>query len=119
MFSLPKSLAAWNTPDFAAVLKAELEAVDGSLLPLQQGLAQSSYALTDGFSVMLLGASQGADALEVRVGIAYSGIIPGCACADDPTPISELPEYCELVLAINRETSEVRLTPSDQPFSSS
>lgn len=109
MFSLPKSLAAWNTPDFAAVLKAELEAVDGSLLPLQQGLAHSSHTLTEGFTVMLLGASQGTDFLEVRVGIAYSGIIPGCACADDPTPISELPEYSELGIEIDRHGAEARV----------
>jgi len=112
---LSRSLAAWNTPDFSAVLKAELESVDGSLLPLQQGLARSSHALTEHFSAIVLSAFENGGALRARVGLSYSGIIPGCACTDDPTPMSELPEYCVVELRIDKQTAEteIRLSETD------
>ena len=43
---------------------------------------------------MLLSASEDAGLLRVKAGIFYTGIIAGCSCADDPTPIDELNEYC-------------------------
>ena len=56
MIELPKALHAWNTPEFNAVLKDEIEQLDGGLLPLQQGLSQGSH-VTGRFSVMIIGVS--------------------------------------------------------------
>jgi hypothetical protein len=42
MIRLTNSMAAWGTPEFAAVLKQELQALGGDGLPLQQGLSASS-----------------------------------------------------------------------------
>ena len=105
---LPKSLAAWGRADFPVILKAELEAQDGRFLPLQEGLSRSSYAITEGFTAIIHSFSEEEGSLVARLGIAYRGIIPGCSCADDPTPMDELSEYCELELRIDRQTAEAK-----------
>jgi hypothetical protein len=109
---LPAALAAWNTPAFSETLKRELEAAGAAALPLQQCLAASSYALDDGCSVMVIGAGEEEGAIRARVGVFFQGIIAGCSCADDPTPVEPQQEYCELELAIDRRTGAVTISPS-------
>lgn len=113
MITLGKSLAVWKTPAFPFVLKAEIEGLDGTLLPLQQGLTRTSYAITEGFSAIILNVTELADVIRVKVGLSYRGIIPGCSCADDPTPIDEVPEYCVAQFDIDRKTAEARVTLLD------
>lgn len=105
MITLSKSLAAWTTPAFTSVLKAEIEALDGNRLPLQQGLARTSYAIPEGFSAIILSTTELPDAIRVKVGLSYRGIIPGCSCADDPTPVDEVPEYCVVQMDIDKKTA--------------
>jgi len=64
---------------------------------------------------MIMNASEEADFIHAKVGIFYSGIIAGCSCADDPTPISELNEYCEVQLAIDKNTAEATVTLVPDP----
>ena len=47
-------------------------------------------------------------------GIFYTGVVAGCSCADDPTPVEEQHEYCEVLIEINRATAEavIRLLPA-------
>ncbi len=113
MIVLSKALAAWTTPAFTSVLKAEIEALDGNRLPLQQGLARTSYAIAEGFSAIIFNATELPDVIRVKVGLSYRGIIPGCSCADDPTPIDEVPEYCVAQFDIDRKTAEARVTLLD------
>ena len=103
---LSKSLNAWNTPAFGKILKQEIQSLDGKLLPLQQGLSHSSYACEDNFSVVILGISEGDTSICVKTGIFYTGLIPGCSCADDPSPDNEYAEYCEVEFTINTTTAE-------------
>ncbi|MCU0842459.1 MAG: hypothetical protein MUC79_12175 [Thiobacillaceae bacterium] len=110
MSRLPESLRAWGTPEFKGVLKRELERLGSDQLPLQQGLSSSSYALDDKLSVIVLGASEEADRIRVKAGIFYAGIIAGCSCADDPTPVDENVEYCEVLVVIDRRTAEATIT---------
>ena len=110
MIQLTESLKAWQTPDFAKILKEEIEGLDVMALPLQQGLANSSYALEDKFQVMIITVSEASDLIRVKTGIFYSGLIPGCSCADDPTPITEYSEYCEVSFAINKVTADTTVT---------
>lgn len=105
MIILSKSLAAWTSPAFTSVLKAEIEALDGNSLPLQQGLARTSYAIPEGFSAIILNTTELPDAIRVKVGLSYRGIIPGCSCADDPTPVDEVPEYCVVQMEIDKKTA--------------
>lgn len=102
---LHQSLAAWGSPAFAAVLKQELERQAPGQLPLQQGLSSSSAVLDTGFSVMVLGAEASIETIRVRLGVFFSGIVAGCSCADDPTPVEAQNEYCELELSIDRATA--------------
>lgn len=107
MIRLSRTLQAWGRPDFRAVLKAEIEQLEASQLPLQQGLSASSHVLDDKFSVMVIGVD-GDDVapIRARVGIFFSGVIAGCNCADDPTPVEAQNEYCEMQLSIDRRTAE-------------
>jgi len=107
---LTKALNAWKTPAFEDVLKAEVEQMDAAALPLQQALSQGSYAISENLCAMIIGISEEPSMIRARVGISYASIIAGCSCADDPTPIDELPEYCEVRLDIDRETAETTVT---------
>jgi len=104
------ALTAWGTPAFEETLKHEIEQMDVALLPLQQGLSQSSY--TDGAnrSVVILNIADDAGLIRVKTGIFYTGIIAGCSCTDDPTPMSELNEYCEVQFDIDKATAETTVT---------
>jgi hypothetical protein len=105
---LPESLAAWGSPAFAAVLKRELAAQAGQL-PLQQALAGSSAVFGDRIEVMVIASDADAAQVRARVGVFFSGIVAGCSCADDPTPVEAQNEYCELELAIDRRTAAVEV----------
>lgn len=109
-FSLPQSLSAWNTPDFARTFKREVEALDVHQLPLQQGLSKSSSVADEPRCVMLLSAVETASGLSVKAGVAYAGIVGGCSCADDPTPIESQPEYCVLVFEVDASNAVACVT---------
>ena len=111
MISLPKTLAAWGSPAFEQAFKAETAALDAELLPLQEGLSHSTNALADRFEFVLLSAREEGDALLLKAGIFYQGIVAGCSCADDPTPVEPQTEYCEVELTIHRPDAhtEIRL----------
>jgi hypothetical protein len=106
MMRLAETLNAWGTPSFEDVFKKEIERIDAGLLPLQQGLSTGNYALDGKFSVMIIGVSEQAGIIRVKAGIFYSGIIAGCSCADDPTPVSEESEYCVVQLDIDKQTAD-------------
>ena len=106
MIRLPAALDAWSSPQFATVLKREIEQLDGSRLPLQQALKASSHALEDRFDAMIISAADEPGYIRARVGIFFSGILTGCSCADDPTPVEPQGEYCELLFSIDKATAE-------------
>lgn len=110
MLAFPLALHALNTPDFKEVLKHEIEQLDAALLPLQQGLTRSGVANADSLSAMILGVTELPQSLQVTAGLFYTGIIPGCSCADDPTPIDEINEYCEVRFDIDRQTGAATVT---------
>lgn len=110
MIRLPESLKAWGSPDFPAVLKGEIERLDSAHLPLQQALTASSYALDGTLSAMIISVTDKPGFILARVGIFFSGILGGCNCADDPTPVEPQNEYCEALLAIDRTTAETSVT---------
>lgn len=107
---LPESLKAWDTPGFRDILKREIEQLDPAELPLQQGLTRSSHVTDRPFQVMILGAHEEDGLLQVKAGIFYAGIIAGCSCAGDPTPIDEIEEYCVVQFDIDRRTADTTVT---------
>ncbi|KPK55897.1 MAG: hypothetical protein AMS22_02895 [Thiotrichales bacterium SG8_50] len=110
MIRLTHALSAWGTPDFQAALQAELQQLSVEQLPLQQGLATSGYALDGDMRAMILSVSDDETFIHARVGIFYTGVVAGCSCADDPTPINENNEYCEIEFAIHKATAEATAT---------
>jgi hypothetical protein len=110
MLKLTLSLQAWNTAIFSDVLSKEIRSLDLKSLPLQQGLRYSSIANSENLAVSILKASENGDSVLVNAGLFYTGIIAGCNCADDPTPVDEINEYCEIEIRINRVTAETSIT---------
>ena len=115
MFKLPLTCAAWTRGADSSALRDALDqdirALDEKLLPLQQGLRQSSIALSHSLSSTILEAVLDGEYLTIRAGLFYTGIIAGCNCADDPGPADELNEYCEVSfrVALASTGAEVRL----------
>jgi hypothetical protein len=104
MMQLDRALRAWGTPDFRAVLEQEL--VRGAdQLPLQQGLSSGNYVTASPVTVMITSVAEMENVIRVKAGIFYQGVIGGCSCADDPTPASEINEYCEVQLDIDKTTA--------------
>jgi hypothetical protein len=110
MLRLPASLAAWGTADFAQVLKRELEA-QAAQLPLQQQLSGTSHVVDAPIQVMVLGAKADQASLVARVGVFFAGVVAGCNCADDPTPVEAQPEYCELRIVLSRCDARADVLP--------
>lgn len=117
MFALPASLQARGTPRFARVLKQELEQLGARHFPLQQGLSATSYALDEAPTVMIIRITEEPGLLRARLGVFYSGIVAGCSCADDPTPVEPQGEYCEMCLVMDTASGEasISLATDEQP----
>jgi len=113
MIYLPQSAKTWNTDSFAATLKREVCALDASLLPLQQGLQNGSYAVSEKLSLTILSTDEDAEDIVVKAGLFYNGIIAGCSCADDPTPVEQTNEYCDVLFRISKQDARttVNLLP--------
>lgn len=110
MIKLPNAIKSWGTPDFNGVLKNEIQNIDAGLLPLQDGLAQTSYVCNTDISVLILGVTETANLIRAKTGIFYAGIIAGSCCADDPTPVCEQTEYCEVQFDLDKTTAETMVT---------
>lgn len=110
MIQLKKSLQVWGTSDFKATLKQEVERLNVELLPLQQGLVTGSYVLDNPRTAMVNFVSEMGEFICVSAGIFYQSVIAGCSCADDPTPVNENSEYCEIWLKIDKVTAQTTVT---------
>jgi hypothetical protein len=104
MMQLDQALRAWGMPDFRAILEQEITR-GADQLPLQQGLSTGNYATNDPVTVMIQSVAEMENVIRVRAGIFYQGVIGGCSCADDPTLASEINEYCEVQLDIDKTTA--------------
>lgn len=107
---LDQCLHVWEQPHFAEVLKREIEQRHAGRLPLQRGLSAGSYALDDKIEVMVISAVEEAGVIRVQAGIFYNGVLTGCSCADDPTPVEPQPEYCEVRFDIDKASGETTVT---------
>jgi len=110
MISLPNTLKAWQTngfdAEFTRIFKKEIARFDHKELPLQKGLSLSSYVSNEKISAIVNKTEETPDSIIINSGIFYSGIIAGCSCSDDPTPLDTQNEYCDLLINIDKHTSE-------------
>lgn len=88
-------------------LKAGIEQLSIDELPLQKNLTQSSYVSGDSFNAIILQTTDSTEKVLVKAGIFYKGVIAGCNCADDPSPVDELTEYCEVSFEIDKKQGDV------------
>ena len=114
MLILERSIKAWNTSDFNDVFKSEVSKLDERTLPLQAGLSYSSIAISDNLSATVLESrkvcSDGNDYIHVKAGLFYEGMIAGCNCSDDPSPIDKTTEYCEAIFRIDMQTAQTTVS---------
>ncbi len=113
MLKLNLSLRAWSSDVFHDIFIREVGTLDADTLLLQQGLRYSSYANSDNLTVTLLNTRSDDSKLYIRAGLFYTGIIAGCNCADDPSPVDENNEYCEVLFCVNRRTAETTVSLID------
>lgn len=109
---LNRTLAAWGTDAFRQTCKSELEQLAVTQLPLQQALRIGSHVVDKPLGAMVIATRESDSHLEVKAGIFFTSLIAGCSCADDPTPVEEQNEYCEMTFHIDKltATADARLT---------
>jgi hypothetical protein len=105
MLQLTNVLTAWGRPDFNDRLKTAI-AERGPELPLQAGLAAGSYAQEEPLDVMVISIEETEESINTKVGIFYTSLTPGCACAGDPTVESAQNEHVTVLVSIDKQTAE-------------
>ena len=105
MIRLDKSLQAWDKSNFTDILKEEVSQLGIDQLPLQKGLTIGNYVSDAPIAVCINRVTEMDKVIRVAAGIFYQGIIGGCSCTDDPTPISDINEYCEVQLDIDKSSA--------------
>ena len=103
--SLPNSLAAWESPRFSEIFCEEVAALPASVLRLEKALLRGSHVLPEPPQVMLLNAAGDERTLQLRAGIFFASVLAGCNCADDPGPMDEYQEYCQVTFLLDRVTA--------------
>jgi len=106
---LDEALRAWGTPDFAVILKQEIALMGPDRLPLQQGLSTGNYVADEPITVAINSVIEKEEVIRVTAGIFFKGVIGGCSCTDDPTPVSDINEYCEVLLNIDKDSAATTL----------
>ena len=96
-------LQCQNKSELQAAFKQAAQFLDAEQLNLQQVVSQGSMALNEDIEVMLLATEQNDQQLIIKAGIFYRSLIAGCNCADDPSPVDTLQEYCEARFIIDRQ----------------
>jgi hypothetical protein len=104
MIRFDRALRVWGTSDFQDVLKRQIAQCAGQL-PLQDGLATGSHVTDAPVTAMIISVVELHDVIRVQAGIFYQSVLAGCSCADDPTPISENNEYCEIQMDIDKASA--------------
>jgi hypothetical protein len=112
--ALTRSAAAWDSPSFKATLGEELQVLGSphpALRPLPQaGQTQTAAVAELPLGVQLLRSDETAGQIHLDLGVVYAGVIAGCSCADDPTPVDTITEHCELLLEIDPPTARAWVT---------
>jgi len=106
MLIFPKTVQAWNTTTFSAVLKAEPEARAPADWPLHKAVSQASFVDARPLTATVFGSRETNETVEAKVGVFFTEIVVNCGCGDEPMPING---YCELLMAIDKVTSETSI----------
>jgi len=110
MLDFSSLLSVWGSADFDCHFKTMLEQLDHAQLPLQQALAYTSYPSDEPIRVVVISAESDSSTIHVRAMIFYSGIIAGCSCADDPTPVEAQAESCTVLVDIDHQSGTATIS---------
>lgn len=103
MIRLPDSLRAWGSDAFAATLKAELEALKATALPLDSAATPGCHVEDSPVCVTVTQSAEDARSIQARVGVFFTEVVANCGCGDDPFLQSA---YCELRIDIDKTSAE-------------
>jgi hypothetical protein len=102
--SLANSLRAWNTDAFEDILRAEILGLGAGVLPLRE--ATAGGCVDEGnIEIIVLGYTDSATDINVKVGVFFAETIAGCSCGDEPSTSNA---YCELQVCIDKPTGLAR-----------
>lgn len=107
MLKLNAALQAWNSPAFGPTLKALLEALAPSSLPLHLGVTQGGMVDDKPITATYLNCRDAGDTIEARLGVFFTEIVINCGCGDEPMPINA---YCELLIRIDKRNAGATLS---------
>ncbi len=109
MLNLKSVVSDWGNESFPERFKNTVEKLGVNELPLQQGLSLSNIALDDNVKVIILNCNDLKTKIEIKAGLFYTGMIAGCNCFDDPSPIDLQNEYCEVMVAIELSSGDTSI----------
>ena len=111
MVQLKNTLNARYSKDLSRVFINEVMQLPIDVLPLQQALQMGSHALKDNMQIMITHIiDDRQDFVIITAGIFYSSLIAGCNCADDPTPVDLISEYCEVKFKIDTGNADTEVS---------
>jgi len=114
MIQLTNTLNARFDSNLKQVFIQEVMQLPLEALPLQRALQAGSHALRDNLQIMLNQIiNDRQDFMIIRAGIFYSSVVAGCNCADDPSPVDLVNEYCELSFSIDTDNGNTTITLID------
>ncbi|MFK5892405.1 MAG: glucosamine--fructose-6-phosphate aminotransferase [Pseudomonadota bacterium] len=103
MGQLPKSLNAFGSSRFNQIVKQELATFKSAEFPLHQATTQGGLVDDKQISVSVLSSIEKEKDIQVKLSVFFDEIVGGCSCGDPPMQVNN---YCELLLAINKETAQ-------------
>jgi hypothetical protein len=103
---LPAALTAWQSDDFARVLKDEIESLDSGTLPLSQGTSQGGMVDDSDVTATVLTSKENEESIIAVVGVFFTEIVAGCSCGDEP---EEINAHCLLQVRIDKASARARI----------
>lgn len=104
MLNFKTIISSWGTKSFSDKFKSEIERLTVKELPLQQGLSYSNIALDTDIKAIVLNMADDTPSITIKLGLFYTGVVAGCNCADDPSPLDTQNEYCEVIVVIDKSS---------------
>lgn len=77
-------------------------------LPLIECCHHSGNIDEESIDINLLSSAEFEQVIQLKIGVFFREILPGCACSDDPSQaISYENGYCELQVEVDKTTAKV------------
>jgi hypothetical protein len=105
MPTLSASLGEWNTAGFKQTLKAEIESLESTQLPLLKGISHGGVPDGGPVLVSVLKVEEQVERIDADLGVFFTEVLAGCSCGDEPMSMQG---YCEMRVSIDKSSAEAR-----------